>query len=59
MAQIIDFPTNRIKRVVFLDTMRLDADQQHEIFEYLRDLLREGLSAREAVAEALESVSCR
>ena len=54
MAQIIDFPTNRIKRVVFLENIRLAADRREELCEYLRELLREGFSAREAVSEALQ-----
>lgn len=53
MCEVIDFPTDRIKRVIFLQVPRMAARDHEEVFAIVADRLEDGLSARAAVADAL------
>ena len=58
MAEIIDFPTERIKNIIWLEQVFAPLEDKHLALVCCRHLmLKEGFSAREAVSGALEMIS--
>ena len=55
MAQIIDFPAARIKRVIFMEPTHFwSGDEREQAFSWVRTLLRNGYPARDAVTLSIE-----